>query len=172
MTAATHAGVHTIHAQIRELLHPIAPPAPRVPRRVLTELQNVITFQALKCHNPTAHMGTLLLEEFGMRAVQFMEMPPTWEERAEQWEALAWEYLRGPEDDSPTWTRVDELAPGLCEEDRTNWFEVLYTALPIREGDYELMDLPLDDRDPDAIERQARADVDEAIEHLIGGARR
>lgn len=89
---------------------------------------------------------------------------------AVQWERLAHWYLNGPIDDTPVWAAVDALAPHLSEQDRTLWFEQLYGAIQVRDGDLDLSTLPPDERDPDAVERTAREAVDEAIDHLIGGA--
>jgi hypothetical protein len=96
----------------------------------------------------------------------------TRERIAQQWERLARWYLNGPVDDDPvTWAAVDALAPHLPEDDRTNWFEQLFSALPVRDGDVDLSSLPPDERDPDLVERTATEAVDEALDHLIGGVR-
>lgn len=98
------------------------------------------------------------------------DRPETREALAERWEQLAYEYNQGPVDDAPVWVAVDALAAHLPEQDRTLWFEQLYEAIPIRDGDLDLSTLPPDERDPDAVERTAREAVDEAIGHLIGAA--
>lgn len=94
----------------------------------------------------------------------------TYEAQAADWEALGWKFLLGPCDDAPVKQQVDARAPHLTAQDRKTWFKILHTALPVREGDYELEDWPVDARDPHLIETQARADAAEAIKHLIGGA--
>ncbi|WP_433465738.1 hypothetical protein [Spirillospora sp. CA-128828] len=86
---------------------------------------------------------------------------------AQQWERLALWYLNGPVDDAPVWAAVDGLARHLPEEQRTNWFEQLFSALPVRDGDVDMSALPLDERDPDLIEQTAIEAVDEALDHLI-----
>ena len=94
----------------------------------------------------------------------------TWDVLAAQWERLAHWYLQGPVNDAPVWKAVDALAAHLAEEERTRWFEQLYSAVPVRDGDVDWSSLPLDERDPDLVERTAREAVDEAIDHLIGGS--
>ncbi|TDB83428.1 hypothetical protein E1264_28535 [Actinomadura sp. KC216] len=117
-------------------------------------------------------MTALLIEGAAAQAAPARPGLLTREVIAAQWERLARWYLNGPEDDDPiTWAAVDALAPHLPEDDRTLWFEQLFNAIPVRDGDVDLSSLPPDERDPDLIERTACEAIDEAIEHLTGGAR-
>ncbi|MEV0660165.1 hypothetical protein ACIBI3_02170 [Actinomadura luteofluorescens] len=116
---------------------------------------------------------TALLIEGAARPAAPARPLVTRERIAEQWERLARWYLNGPVDDDPvTWAAVDALAAHLpSADDRTLWFEQLYNALPVRDGDVDLSSLPPDERDPDLVERCATEAVDEALAHLIGGVR-
>lgn len=91
---------------------------------------------------------------------------PTGQALADELERLGHLFNAGWTPDEEIWAQVDALAPGLSEAERSDWFEQLYTALAVREGDYEISDYAADERDPDRIERSAREAVDEAIAHL------
>jgi len=93
----------------------------------------------------------------------------TFDMLAAQWERLGHAYNQGLVDEEAIWRAVDVLAPGLAEEDRTFWFEQLYTALADRDGDVDLGAVPLDERDPDRLEADALRRIDEAIGALIDG---
>jgi hypothetical protein len=115
---------------------------------------------------------TALLIEGAARPAAPARPLVTRERIAQQWERLALWYLNGPEEDEPVWAAVDALAAHLPSADeRTLWFEQLNNALPVRDGDVDLLTLPPDERDPDLVERCATEAVDEALDHLIGGVR-
>jgi hypothetical protein len=90
---------------------------------------------------------------------------------AAQWERLGHWFNQGPADqawDDAVWKAVDALAPRLPEEERTNWFEQVYAALAVRDGDVECPP----GEDPDVVEQVAAEAVDEAVQALIGGCPR
>lgn len=95
---------------------------------------------------------------------------PTGQALADELERLGHAYNQGHTPDEEIWAAVDALAPHLDEQARSDWFEELYTALAVRDGEVEMAAYAPDDRDPDRIEADARARVDEATAHLGGWA--
>ena len=95
---------------------------------------------------------------------------PTGQALADELERLGCAYNEGVTPDEEIWAAVDALAPHLTEEQRTDWFEQLYSALAVRDGEIELAAYAPDERDPDRIEQSAREAVDEALAHLGGWA--
>lgn len=94
---------------------------------------------------------------------------------AAQWERLALWRSGGEFDGRAVWRVADLLAPGLAEHLVTEWFEELEHAVRWRTEvtspgyDYRAHEPAV--RDPEVLEAAAQALVDEAIGHLIGGAR-
>ncbi|KAB2384723.1 hypothetical protein [Actinomadura montaniterrae] len=95
---------------------------------------------------------------------------PTGHALADRLEQLGHLYNTGLTPEEEIYAEVDALASGLDERQRADWFEELCAQLQVRDGEVELSALPPEERDPDRVEADARARVDEAIAHLAGWA--